>query len=1143
VIKVILFVPALCHLKTGCTGVFMSLAEVPENHIRRNGQLTHPRGALQHGGLRPIEDENYGTPQKPSPLQNMLKTTTETGDIGQFSIKPPRVPASSLQLSPATSSKARATPSKRRHLVPYDDGYSGHDTPYSPGSPRQNHTGPNGSGFHIRGNRGPRQRPSLEDYHSYSMTQNSYNNHSLTHRPPYTNEHHYSRGDFINTNNGRPRSPYAYPTRLKRPGHRPSSPTLNDINRSVAGYTQGLGRKPSSRTVSPLSAYNMNRTPSPFRYVINRSDPDLQHYPPYLGTEPKRHRSSSVTSTRPSTPKLSPSVASISSSSHVYRQKSARNGGRARPRSPPVSPVFYDYTEEFEEYGDHQNSTSSSGLLTDQPLLAMESSTYSELGVSQDSAGIPELPCENIPQRFMSQPHQMEVNQKFREVGSAREAFIPTAPQDLSDVPELPELPEKEMAAIRAETLLETDQRGWVESHPNHHQQSPVTQQVQGQGQRVLPSDDGHIGHTAQELAAESTASRVSRASDHGPTSPTGSMFSVKSSDPPDPPYLTPEPGHGPLPSPVTHQKLEIPVGDHEQKETSVKADSVHLPESLRGPSFEGHSGVSTEILSPTPERSIISPSSRDRFSRILSIEEDQLDLEPLASPPKREERMATPIQGKYSIDSWETSGAFRTFRRKHSLFTQNSPLKHNMASGPLVEKSDSEEEPELTIGLRQTFCKDDKTISQLRQLTSPSISPPQSLKVSLAEPVSVERSSAARNSSANLPLSPKRLPTKTARDDGHCESISGHAPLPTGTRWPLDTDNVPPQLPRKQRSFRSFSPPTKPHASDLPLDFTPLVRRASEDDSVGDEYVPTPSPGQENAIRGDELTQMVVPEPEVHSNRSSAASPSDSLGSRPTSRPWNHDSSYPWSDELPVLDVTIPPGTLDSQKGTEKPPRFKLKVQRASTSTGGTNKLRKEMVASESFRPPLASSLDLGQGQALRRKRDPNLSVIPGQINSSHDILHSSRQRTRFVDTFETQSPTISLVPPSPNHEARSFFSDDSSQIRPKGAIRKRFSDFRARAAASRANSMDEIRGYDRGLLSSALGRSRASGRSSRQSQNTAGTSTRTSIARRVGWRMVDKIRLWLNRGEDKVRDWRWKIRYRSGKNRVASAPLYPGA
>ena len=1096
----------------------MSLAEIPQNHVRRNANVKQshdlPHQSRLQTGLH-SGNENLHVAPKPSPVQSMLKTSTETGDVGQFNRKPPRghIPAS--HFSPLPKSTVRAASGKRPRQIPIDSGKHGYSGLQNAETLRQGGTAPIHSTFHARGHTRPYQRPSFEDYTSPSRTQGAYNSHSLTYRGPPTNVYHYRR----DVSQVRPRSPYTYTTRLKRLGYRPSSPALGDINKPAAIY---------SRTASPLSAHNTSRTPSPFRYVVNRSDPNLEHYPPYLSSESKQYRSPSASSKRRSIPRPPASVTSSSSSSRVYQRKSITNMNWAHPKLSVAPPVFYDYTEDF------QDSNIATRVLNDQQIPTLGPATYSESDGSPVSNGEAELSFEDSIHGDVLQTHEPGINRNVIDFGPPRDNTTATAPQDLSDVPEQPE---KEMAATYGGSPLRDHPRAWT--NPQHSLDSPDSSPVQEPGSLVCPLSSGESVQVPKELAGEVIASNVTRLSDQGSTSPTVSMFSVKSSESLRPPRFSLESVHDLSVISEDRNELRSPMLDVCQQDILGSMVITQPLESLRGPSFEGHSKNSTEILSPTPDRSILSPSSRERFSRILSMNDDLLDAEPLEPPPKREERMETPTRRVHSIDAWGNRGTFGAFRYKRSPNTRSNPLKQSITNDPTIQYSDSEDEPELTVGLRQTFCKDKESMIELRQLASLD----DGASGSACQEIVQHSHMKVLPAHQELDLEPlsiaQRIPGKRTGDVGSLndsprltDNLIVVNPIP-------DVDKELHKPPRKQPSFRSYSPPIKPRASQLPLDFTALVRRSSEDESHLQLHTTSPVKTELDPAKCEGAPQVVRPISEAISINNTSASPPSSLKSRPDSRPWNHDSNYPWNDELPGLDVTMPQIDRNSS-GTSKPPRFKLRIQRPSSSIGRTSKLRNEVRQSGSLRSPFASSFDLGSGQSFRRKRDPKLSVGPGQINSSHDVMNTSRQKTRFVDTFEPQSPGISLQLPSPNHEVRSFFSDDSSDIRPRGVFRKRLSEFRARATAARGNSVDETHGYDRGLLSSALGRSRASGRSSRQSQTTAGASIRPSIARRVQWKMMDKIRTWVHRGEDRVRDWKWKMRYRRGKNRAASAPLY---
>ena len=1111
----------------------MALAEVSSNNIRNNSQFLGPRAIQKYGRPRSSlqnGDDSSHYPPKLSPIQGMLKTTTELGDEGQFSVKPLRVPPSTLQLSPAPSIKSRKTPRRRRHLPPYNKVHGGFDVPYNAESPRQGSIASINSGFPIRDSSRSHQGSLIEEYRSASATQKSEHNNDLTRRQYFANGQYHSRGD---ASSFRPRSPYAYPTRLKRPSHRPSSPAVSDLHRTMTSYTQGLSREPSIRTMSPWSSYNVTRTPSPFHYVINQSDLDLQNYPPLLHTDQKRPRTPSMSYVRPSTPNASPTHAIMSYSSRVYRKRSIPRAHRLRPQSPPVSPVFYDYTEDFEDnMSFHSSSIPSRGVI-EQPTSPVHSSSYFVSDVSPLSNNISRQPTTTNYQNRLSQTEESEAKQSIRKIPSCRDNFTSTAPQDLSDVPELPE------TEAAATTPLVSHQRRWAESKLSLNASESIEGRSPEADQSLHAVRKESSGHLPQEVAAKASNLK---------SSPIRSISSAKSSDIPEPLRSTPGPIGNPRDqgvSPRTHQTPRLNAA----KRISIDGGrSGNASESLRGPSFEGRSRVSTEILSPTPERSIASPNNRDRFSKILSIDEAPLEEETLVPPPKREDPSGMPGHGFHRIVSWNTSSAFGPLRRKRSLYTRDSPLKQNLSKDILMEKSDSEEEPELTAGLRKTFCKDEDTVLPFRSKSWASASSSRLSKHgrdsgTVDQPHLEQDQPTAHHDSA------QDRARETSKDNERPVDLPTPVPTTAEAEQINDIAIMPGDFTKKQQSFRSYSPPVNAHQSDLPLDFTPLVRLPSED--VITENIGTKSPSEPLQIAPtlkDDAAHIKESVPEGQSDRTSICSHPGSLSSRPTSRPWNHDSSYPWDAELPTLEVNLPQGVRDSEKVIGKPPRFKLKIQRASSSAEVPNKLRKDSSPPESSKSPFASSLDLGQGSAFRQKKNPNLFILPGQINSSHDINWSSKQRTRFVNAFEPpsphspQSPNVSMLLPSPN-EVRSFFSDDSSQARPKGTLRKRFSDFKARAAAARAASLDDTRGYDRGLLGSALGRSRASGRSSRQSQRTGGASTRTSVARRVRWKMMEKIRLWLHRGEDKFRDWGWKMRYRKEKHRAASVPPYANA
>lgn len=185
----------------------------------------------QRRPLRALND-NANFLRSPGPLESMLKTTTETGDIGLFTIKPAVLPATyhaaprprpglaDAQLLQASRSRLlqneQARDDRRRLPSHYRDTTSeiislyGSDTQpsYSRSLSSSNEDG----------------------WRSYSMTTSS--SRQMSHqKSSATLPNHSSLASLQ-----RPRSPFPYPTRLKRPGIRPASPAL--MENGCVDYTK-----------------------------------------------------------------------------------------------------------------------------------------------------------------------------------------------------------------------------------------------------------------------------------------------------------------------------------------------------------------------------------------------------------------------------------------------------------------------------------------------------------------------------------------------------------------------------------------------------------------------------------------------------------------------------------------------------------------------------------------------------------------------------------------------------------------------------------------------------------------------------------------------------------------------------------------
>ncbi|KAH6978514.1 hypothetical protein EDB82DRAFT_576855 [Fusarium venenatum] len=286
----------------------------------------------------------------PGPLESMLKTTTETGDLGIYSINLPSLGTRHHQPRSRDSHGDKKRQSRSRQDGP-KYGATRDDRKLLP-----SYRDPTSEILSLYGgSRTPCSR-------SYSPTSEDQRSHSLTTCSSRRVPSYKSSGIFSSqqSNSGlqRPRSPFPYPARLKRPGIRPSSPAVADnglvgyremveIDRSAHRTTSGsymtrgclryrqyppLSLRPEcSRSTSSLPI----RTSSAHYYesVLDSSEGLIQVYP-------KSPYSQFVAGDQ--------SIRSASPTSVVEMYQCRSPDGSTQPIRSPYS-VYYDYTEERDE--------------------------------------------------------------------------------------------------------------------------------------------------------------------------------------------------------------------------------------------------------------------------------------------------------------------------------------------------------------------------------------------------------------------------------------------------------------------------------------------------------------------------------------------------------------------------------------------------------------------------------------------------------------------------------------------------------------------------------------------------------------------------------------------------------------------------
>lgn len=297
----------------------MPLTDISAN-IRRNGSQSQRSTRAPSQGQTPKK-------LKPDVVSSMLRTSTETGDIGQFSVRPSRLPHSASRLptrsrsgslhAPGTSFR----PPTRQPIPRYDS------------------------------RRLPRPVPSLSALSRHDTVRSNLTSY---HSNPRTRLRPGRRGPYAIDRRASPASAsglYSHPSFLTlrgRPGERPGSPAFSDAQ-SMPVYDRhpAFHRAASVATAasSPASMFNRDL---PYCYRdVNNSASSLCRYPSpsmpgaYLGSR------------RSPFPSRNPTPVS------AYLHSSARhpNGSvesfytMRRSATGSTTPQYYDYTEAFaEEY-------------------------------------------------------------------------------------------------------------------------------------------------------------------------------------------------------------------------------------------------------------------------------------------------------------------------------------------------------------------------------------------------------------------------------------------------------------------------------------------------------------------------------------------------------------------------------------------------------------------------------------------------------------------------------------------------------------------------------------------------------------------------------------------------------------------------
>lgn len=1077
----------------------MALSQLPVNHITSNVMATgRSRPSKDWQATMPqVSDKADGFSRATSTIQTMLKNTTEIGDVGPFSIKPSRFPQATPRMIP-THNTAGQQDAGRRSFSKQRYGDTQHDMSASYPA---NLTSSSLVSVHLpqnqRSYRPSSRGPNNDDgERSYSMTRSSGTNRSGASPCLHSSYRIQPQGDMYGS---RPRSPYAYPTRLKRLGYRPSSPAYSDINRAFHPPLTGSYQEAGFRTQSPMST--PNRVPSVLQPALAHADSDFSYRSFSPEGESHRMGAFALSSTRVPTPGLP--LGDIQPASQSREALISNRGYPSRDSGRSVSPlpVFYDYTEAFEEKSQFDVSISpEEGHVTPRDHVKL----YREVERYRSTNGCVEM--ETV-KRSSYQEESNDMETSSQSLTKSQEAAIELVRRSVL----------KQQSTLIAPSAEEQERTGLTaQDRSGDNVEKPSPQHVQSEGSFHLPTESPSKSNNGHHEAASSDATASSLGLGPQSVSSGGSMYSVQSSARPENSTFTTGSADTVKPSMFQNQPTQSSRISRKDLNTPIE-QSPSLGAALGDSSLDRWSeGEPSEIHSPTP---ISSPSRRRMFSRIFSIGQDLAggNESEIASKAAKSDQNINVCGDEINIDI-----------DKIEAMTA-SRLEHTSMSLPALRAA---REDLGDLALKNALMKARGSVGDLSIRTS--------AKFNDASMETAQNQGEEPTPNVSTLVDAQRSvagdsPAKSIQENGNvnqaariCDeesnTLSVDSALHARATDVLSLLDYP--------AFESYSPFPDAGSPSLPYSFIPNLTTHENDTSRTDAEALALEQKKEGGEARRKPSQPIL-------NLKKRAEKA-SIESLPGSRPWNLATSYPWTDEDPKLEVKMPDTNRDSQADDVKLPRFRLKVHRASSSTIGPMKLVKQVPPPLELWAARKTSLSSDRFTYSTFARKPRPSVTITQYNSSHIGPSTTQSAGNLSSPLRTSiaSPCISLVPPSPglNLEVRSFFSDDSSQAQPKGSLRKRISQLRA--MATRGTSTDDVGGAERGLLSSAMGRPGTSGRSVKQEGI---PSEGLYNLRHIRWRFEEKVKGWLHRSKDKVLFWGGKMGL-PGPNSRSGSGVYSG-
>ncbi|EPE29630.1 hypothetical protein GLAREA_00790 [Glarea lozoyensis ATCC 20868] len=986
------------------------------------------RAGSRNGANARRPEEGRSPSNLPKAFESMLKTTTETGDIGMFSIKPSRVP-------PPVNSPRRMGPynengpvKQQHHHQQQYQSFQPYGVPAVDDRRRLPSYARDTTSELISMYESPSQKSSRvfddnTDYRSYSMTHTTA--YSLTNHRSYTSLRSQPDGGAILQ---RPRSPFAYPTRLRRPGFRPSSPALTDGGAVDYRRRAEIDRQPygpGHSTSSPSSLYAHKRMPPMLRPEGNRSTPSLlsQPSPPRRCSSPLAVHSGNTSHDwarrmGPTSVNTSParSTFSLASTANHFVNNLPPSNTTTPGKLQSQTPMYYDYTEEFDE------TYSQSAGREPPPQFRMAETIPEDRPMN---AGRPSLVDANARSVTPNLKNGVRVSSSSASIHQ-----VPT--QDNSE----PNIHDSYNVWVAPEPVVATPGVGHTSSESSWNgQKTPeLNDEALDSGRRA----DISFGLARKEsIARRCQMEQVSTTNlQYGQSQSTDGLQPAR-------------------------QKIKL---------------DLSIRQTSNNPNSQEQTGQ--EILT-TPQRSkkviyaSFSPASASKKMKCDPKRSSSLDFDM--------GRKRVRSSGFNSIDTGITdladllSSLDSANETQHSDDTENPTLppervRMNSPTIPeeIVKKTEVlEHTPLLPLSTFNSHSKQREGDPSIIQPSRYRRQRPQHI-----EPATIQKAGDFKDLSFDFPR-------KSVSRSGSPML----APKPISPARQLKLKNSVPQL-------MKALPPLPPHLlrlCDSPSNDTALDENTPPQDIVVANFPstsriiqPPPKVFQPNGTQGTGVSETLVEIPEnnevslttnsldrktVNDETAPIASPpklklklrSSAAATKVSphdSRPWNSEENYPWSEQNP--NIRLPSMITKDKPSDSKPARFKLKSSRASNSLSDTVKITRDIPDSKTaaglhlphakdlFTAPLAvDNLFHQLGKHLHSRRSSATSSQPetessqAAGSSAHTVQRSTGQASRLAD--EPLTPVIS----------QSGCAEDSSDEHAHHSLRKKFTNLKARLTA----------------------------------------------------------------------------------------------